>query len=111
MLAHSHVWKSEGSTPVQNIEERLRDADASIVSHPRLQLDLLCVADLEAWTSFMITFLGPSQSLDWSKMEPQFGRNGSAVSIYAGHTRTQQQHATQFTPIGVFISYLTSTVS
>jgi len=106
LLAHSHSWKGENSTPEQNIEQMLHEADASHVSHPRLQLDLLCVADLAAWTGSIVTFVGPRQVPDWEKMAPIYGPNGSAVSTYMGHSRTDERQVEQFTPIGVLISYL-----
>lgn len=106
LLAHSHVWKGETSTPEQNIEQKLYENDALLVSHPRLQLDLLCVADLGAWTSSKVTFFGPRQITDWSIMAPIYGLNGSATSSYIGHTRTYEHQVEQFTPIGVLISYL-----
>lgn len=106
LLAHSHAWKGENSTPDQNIEDKLREVDALHISHPRLRLDLLCVADLAAWTSSTITFIGPRQVPDWSTMAPIYGPNGSALSVYYGHTRKHEQQVDQFTPIGVLISYL-----
>jgi hypothetical protein len=106
LLAHSSVWKGERSTPEQNVEQRLRGADALHVSHPRHQLDLLCVADVGAWVSSTMTFMGPHQVPDWSTLEPIYGRNGSAASVYVGHTRTNEIQVQQFTPIGVLISYL-----
>lgn len=106
VLAHSHGWKGEASTPEENIEQRLRDADTLHTSHPRLQLDLLCVADLAAWISSKITFFGPRQTRDWSTMASVYGVNGSATSSYIGFTRTHEQQVIQFTPIGVLISFL-----
>jgi hypothetical protein len=106
LLAHSHVWKGESSTPEQNVEQKLQQTDALYVSHPRMQLDLLCVADLAAWTSCTMTFFGPRQTSDWSAMAPIYGPNGSATSAYLGHTRSHEQQVEQFTPIGVLISYL-----
>jgi hypothetical protein len=106
LLAHSHVWKGENSTPEQNIEKHLYEADDLHISHPRLQLDLLCIADLAAWTSTIMTFFGPSQMPDWSKMAPIYGQNGSAASAYSGHTRKHERQVEYFTPIGVLISYL-----
>jgi hypothetical protein len=107
LLAHSHIWKGEKSTPEQNIEQKLHEADNLHISQPRLQLDLLCVTDLAAWTSMTTTFIGPQQILDWSStMESIYGPNGSAYSVYIGHTRTYEQQIDQFTPIGVLISYL-----
>jgi hypothetical protein len=106
LLAHSHSWKGENSTPEQNIEQRMYESDAKHVSHPRLQLDLLCVADLAAWTSSAMTFFGPRNMSDWSSMAPIYGPKGSATSAYIGHTYSYEQQVEQFTPIGVFISYL-----
>jgi hypothetical protein len=111
LLAHSHSWKGEKSTPEQNIEQKLHEADALHVSHPRLQLDLLCVADLAAWTSSKMTFIGPHQVPDWVAMTPIYGPDGSATSGYIGHTRTHEQQVEQFTPIGVLISYLTQKIA
>ena len=103
LLAHSHSWKSDKSKPEQIIAQKLEEADAFYVSHPRFQLDLLCVADLAAWVSSTVTFLGPRQVADWATMVPIYGPNGSATSGYIGHTRS---HAQQFTPLGAFISHL-----
>lgn len=106
LLAHSHSWKGENSTPEQNIEQKLDEMDALYVSHPRLQLDLLSVADLATWTSSKLTFFGPAQTPDWSTMAPIYGSNGSATSSYMGHTREEGQQSDQFTPIGALISHL-----
>jgi len=106
LLAHSHTWKGGNSMPDQNIEKKLHEADAIHISHPRLQLDLLCVADLAAWTSVTCTFLGPRLVPDWSTMAPIYGPNGSATSSYVGHTGSYEQQVEQFTPIGVLISHL-----
>jgi len=107
LLAHSHSWKGENSTPEENIEQNLFQLDSEHVSHPRLQLDILCVADLAAWSSSKVAFLGPHQGTpDWSKLQPMYGPNGSATSAYIGHTRTDERQVKQFTPVGVLISLL-----
>jgi len=106
LLAHSHSWKGESSTPEENIEKTLHEADELLVTHPRLQLDLLCVADLAAWTSSIFTFIGPRQVRDWSKLAPIYGPNGSARSGYIGHARTDERQVEQFTPIGTLISFI-----
>lgn len=105
LLAHSHSWKSANSTPEQNIEKKLHEADAMHVVHPRLQLDFLCVSDLAAWSSTAVTFIGPSQVPDWSALSPIYGPSGSATTAYIGHSMAKDQ-VDQFTPIGVLISYL-----
>lgn len=105
LLAHSHSWKSENSMPEKNIEQKLHEADATHVTHPRLQLDFLCVADLAAWSSMAMTFLGPCQVPDWPSLASKYGPSGSATTAYVGHSRVKDQ-IDQFTPIGVLISYL-----
>lgn len=105
LLAHSHSWKGANSTPEQNIEQKLHEADAAHVTHPRLQLDFLCVADLAAWSSSSMTFIGPHQVPDWSGLASAYGPTGSATTAYVGHVRAKDQ-VDQFTPIGVLISYL-----
>lgn len=106
LLAHSHSWKGEQSTPEQNIIDKLHEMDGICVDHPRVQLDLLCVADLAAWCSATITFLRPAQVPDWSKLAPIYGPNGSARTAYIGHTISQENQAAHFTPIGALISHL-----
>ena len=46
LLAHSHSWKGDHSTPGNNISPKLRQSDFAYASHPRQSLDVLCVADL-----------------------------------------------------------------
>jgi hypothetical protein len=42
-----------------------------------------------------MTFFGPRQVSDWSKMESTYGPNGSASSAYIGHTRSYEQQVEQ----------------
>jgi hypothetical protein len=49
LLAHSHQWKAEGSTPAENITEALSAHDEGLAQHPRESLDFVCVADLATW--------------------------------------------------------------
>lgn len=106
LLAHSHSWKGVSSTPEENIKAKLFESDVQSVKHPLEQLDILCVADLAAWTSSMMTFIGPLQIADWSSMASSYGDSGSAISAYIGHSYSHEQQVAQFTPIGVLISYL-----
>jgi hypothetical protein len=54
VLAHSHSWKGINSKPLENINNALRRALAQI-DHPRLELDMMCVADLATWTSMYVS--------------------------------------------------------
>lgn len=103
LLAHSHSWKAGRSTPAQNIEERLAESDADLVAHPRLQLDMLCVADLSAWRSTAMSFVDAQQgqSVDF------FGLRGSAQTAYLSDSVYGQPLSGHSSPAGVLISYLT----
>lgn len=107
LLAHSHSWKGNNSTPGQNIHKKLDELDDSHVHHPRLQLDLLCVADLAIWGLSKITLLGPAYfpPAEWAYWAPTYGPHGSAVTSYAAHADLTDEHQ-QYTPVGAFISFL-----
>lgn len=101
LLAHSHSWKGNKSTPVNNITQKLYISDLQYVSHPREVLDVLCVADLGTWLSFMLTFLGPGQ-VDYSSnpwMIEKYGPNGSAVSYYMKHIPSCGNQVPQLTVV------------
>lgn len=63
LLAHSHSWQRENSTPENNIERKLRESDASYVLHPRQTLDLLCVANFGTWVSGKFTFMSTPMNI------------------------------------------------
>lgn len=100
LLAHSHSWQSENSTPENNIERKLRESDVAHVSHPRQTLDLLCVADFGTWVSGKFTFIRQPISRE-NKLA------GASQSIYARHTPSHQAQYKHFNPIGTLISFLT----
>lgn len=106
LLANSHSWKSQQSTPELNITSALDQADAVHVSNPRFRLDLLCVADLAAWTSMAVSFLGPAQWGDSSDLRRLYGSDGAATTAYIAHTKFGDQQTPEFTPIGALINYL-----
>ena len=107
LLAHSHSWREDSSTPENNIEQKLRESDYSQVSHPRQTLDLLCVADCATWISSKITFAGPRVIHNY-ELTPfsVCGPEGAALSMYIGYTPSNVHQVEHFTPIGTFISNL-----
>ena len=90
LLAHSHDWKKPKSKPEKNIEGKLIEADKLFVTHPRQQLDLLCVADLATWAALKIPCIG-------------YGSTAEASCSYLGYTRMDERQVEQFTPIGSLI--------
>ena len=59
LLAHSHSWKGKNSTPVENINKALMEADLEHVRHPRECLDLIAVSDLSSWHASKMSYLSP----------------------------------------------------
>lgn len=85
LLAHSHSWKSEKSKPIENIEDTLVEASSEYAIHPRLEVDLLCVADLQSWHRFCSTYHGPHYR-PWDEgMAERYGPDGSAGTGYMSH--------------------------
>ncbi|MBI2313995.1 MAG: hypothetical protein HYU77_15970 [Betaproteobacteria bacterium] len=91
LLAHSHSWKGPQSTPLDNIEGTLFDTNERCVDHPRLELDLLCVADFQSWSRICTTYFGPHYR-PWDEALPiakKLGPNGAASSGYIARARSQ----------------------
>ena len=93
LLAHSHCWKQEKSTPVKNIEKSIRKIDIEIIKHPREMPDIFCVADLATWTSTKAFFV----------QNEDFGQ--SPVTVYMNDLRTQNG-PNKTTPIGTLLTHL-----
>ena len=106
LLAHSHSWKHRNSTPERNVLQKLRQSDMCFVSHPRLGLDMLCVADLESWILSKMTFFRANPGNE-SVMPKQCRPDGRADSGYLEHTPFLVNQKERFTPIGTLIAKLT----
>jgi Domain of unknown function (DUF6602) len=57
LLAHSHGWQGEASTPTDNVTTAATKHEAELVQHPRESLDLICVADLGTWALARLPFI------------------------------------------------------
>lgn len=106
LLAHSHSWKQPNSTPEENVLQKLRLSDVYFALHPRLGLNLLCVADLGAWVLAKITFI-PEISSSESRASPERYQNANVKSMYLKHTPYRKDRRRDFTPIGSLITNLT----
>jgi hypothetical protein len=49
LLAHSHSWKAKSSNPIDNVDARITEV-LNGIGHPSGLIDIICVADLGAWT-------------------------------------------------------------
>ncbi len=79
LLAHSHHWKSESSTPAKNVFRGL-DKALGEVRHPREMLDWVCVADLGTWISEKSIWLHEARPRHESKYCVLDGAGGREVT-------------------------------
>lgn len=80
--------------------------DKNQIDHPRKLLDLICVADLAAWTSSITTRNNPLRPPGWNHKMNKPDKGGTASTSYIGHKKTHENQVDHFTSVGVFISYL-----
>ncbi|MFC1806328.1 hypothetical protein ACFL09_05040 [Planctomycetota bacterium] len=106
LLAHSHSWKGDRSTPVQNTDEALHRAHQNRVGHPRELLDLVCIADCATWAVLKQTYIGPRQVPDWEPLAPRYGPHGSAITAYPAAAMNAPGQVENFAPIGALVSLL-----
>lgn len=110
LLAHSHSWKDQKSTPLQNIEGALVAADQAAVDHPRHMLNLLCVSDLALWSS---SVLPGNVELDNMTMTARIieGLNTGYGVTHTAMWDPESKPGRSFTPIGALITRLTKKIS
>ena len=111
LLAHSHSWCGSNPNPKEMIARLLRESDNRHISHPRYSLDILCVANLAAWSSTKTALVGPFRSDGGTNdLVSMFGTTGKPISVYS----RQRQPITRdeiVTPIGMLISYLSMRIA
>lgn len=113
LLAHSHSWKGKNSTPEENIEQKLFESHKSDISHPRLALDLLCVANLATWIWTKMTLAGqnwPPDSLLTERFIPHGNSkhshpvsDGMMLGLYNGYKNSYNDQTENFAPISSLI--------
>lgn len=96
LLAHSHKWKAPGSDPHSNVTTALEDFDKQYSSTPRTGLDLVCVADLNAWSRHTFVSLGREYDDDAG----EFG-NAFPHHVHSGFLSLSPFVAPQTTPIPI----------
>jgi hypothetical protein len=100
--AHSHSWRAPGSTPLQNIGDALQMAGERKVTHPRLGLDVLCVADLATWTPFTTSYYG-GPAMKPSFPVPGYPDGCLSTSYFQLSEVFQGIHRRDFAPFGVLV--------
>ena len=103
VLAHSHVWKQPNSTPIENTNKHLFQADRDCTEHPREMLDIVCIPDLATWR---VNKMPPQ--LDIPPEEDVFGLGERTVTTYqcCSNADGSMSQPVTFTPIGIMFSFL-----
>ncbi|WP_406636960.1 DUF6602 domain-containing protein [Pseudarthrobacter quantipunctorum] len=106
LLAHSHSWKKEGSTPRENIDEYLTEGQQQ-AKHPRDLINVVCVADLAIWELGIMPYMGGIYSgVEWRGQNNLYGlpEEGGALTMYQRwHEDSGQPEAN---PLAVLIAML-----
>ena len=108
LLAHSHSWIGRNSASEMHIRKKLLEYDKLHVTHPRECLDVVCVADLAAWTSFIMVRVLPGM-IESPPSSIQLDK--SAFSSYFKHSPFRENQLGHFTPIGALISNLSQRIA
>ncbi|SIS49221.1 DUF6602 domain-containing protein [Salimicrobium salexigens] len=103
VLAHSHVWNKDKSTPLENVEEAIDESTKRITSHPKEMIDVICISDLGCWNTTKITYMGPSIN-NWSEeLERIYGYREATITSYIQHSKDSEHQKEYFSPIGTLI--------
>lgn len=108
LLGQSHEWKSENSTPDENVRDAAIEMETNLVKAPREGLDFICIADLGAWTRK--TMVMPQRLLDRSLRsslpgaELVIGAVGEDSRVVSGLGRDYEQK--NLSPLTNFIGAL-----
>ncbi|MDP3417638.1 DUF6602 domain-containing protein [Falsiroseomonas sp.] len=104
VLAHSHSWKGKKSKPEENVAQALHSAREKI-THPRFELDVICVADLATWTFSYAPYYAASwfPSIQEELQKELGGDWGVITSMVCASPGTQRQELT-FRPIAALLA-------
>jgi hypothetical protein len=115
LLAHSHVWKGEKSTPIDNVQKHLSDAEGKETNHPREQIDVICISDLATWNTSKMIFAGQQilSALEirykgfgklWQSIQSDGGVIETVHTCFAAIHQEDEEKKKLFTPIGSFLT-------
>lgn len=106
LLCHSHSWKGKSSSPSANVQAVLDETHPD-VRHPRDLIDLICVADLAAWSRIYITCYQASYKLDaQAYLESVFGGPCGPQTSLLRHDLESHAQTVHFRPIGSLLRHL-----
>jgi hypothetical protein len=99
LLARSHSWKSDESSPTRMVQDQLKAGDARFTKHPREMIDCVCVSDLGAW-------FGGKWPRSWQFNPAEPDNPPKILTTFVEHSYTSHMKVRGFTPIGALLTYL-----
>ena len=106
LLAHSHSWKGENSNPIENINRSYSAASAAII-HPRLLIDLVCVADLATWAPMINYYEAKWMPERAEELRIFFGGDWGITTAMCCASHKSENQSSTFTPISALIGFVT----
>lgn len=90
ILAHSHEWKKENSSPKDNINKAIDEYDKIYIKYPIEMPDIVCVADIGVWNAQKVIAMNYSS---------EYITGDYVMSTYVAAEACENF----YTPIGAFI--------
>ena len=107
LLAHSHMWKTENATPVENVNQAIEKYDKKYIKAPSECLDFICVSDLATWSVMKFpafididSTVSPPKTINYPLPITHYG------VTHAGMFQTGSSANLSTTPIGAFLGLL-----
>ena len=97
ILAHSHEWKKENSSPKDNINKAIDEYDKIYIKYPIEMPDIVCVADIGVWNAQKVIAMNYSS---------EYITGDYVMSTYVAAEACENF----YTPVGAFIFNLFLTI-
>jgi hypothetical protein len=96
LLAHSHSWKNEASSPFDNVTAAFVARDDELARHPRECLDVICVADLGTWSTMRTPYARArdgSPTCETAAMAEELDPSPAPVASFVTHLLRRLSYA------------------
>lgn len=112
LLAHSHSWKAPGSTPIEHVTFKFKEAEKRYITHPIFYPDLMCISDLAAWSINKLSHIGPLQFPNAPEpFAAHYSPEGSILTSMVRNSNTVYGMKAEITAIGSTITNLLKKLS
>ena len=86
LLAHSYLWKKNRADSQRKLFDYISEYETMYCGHPRELLDIICIADLGAYSLSKSVCIGPHASEHIKGMFKEYDVEQGVETCYFGHT-------------------------